>query len=72
MTQHTEPTVIWRLHRRNAHAHATIFSSPEQATVTWFFDGRMDRIENYETLDLALARAEDIKGQLMRDGWVDD
>jgi hypothetical protein len=70
--QYTEPTVIWRMHRRNQHAHATIFSAAEQATVTWFFDGMMDRVENYDTLDLALARAEDIKRQLLEDGWRDD
>ena len=72
MPAYTEPTVIWRLHRRNSQAHATIFSGAEQATVSWFFDGMMDRVENYETIDLAVARAEDIKGQLLRDGWLED
>ena len=71
MPAYTEPTVIWRLHRGPAHAHATIFAGTEQATISWFFDGMMDRVENYATLDLALARAEDIKGQLLRDGWLE-
>jgi len=62
--QYTEPTVIWRLRRSEARAHATIFSSAGQATVAWFFDDTMDRIENYDTVDLALARAEDIRGVL--------
>ena len=53
-------------------AHATIFSGSEHATVAWFFDGMMDRIENYETVELAVARAEDIRGVLERDGWVVD
>jgi hypothetical protein len=30
----------------------------------------MDRAENYESTDLALARAEHIRGILERDGWV--
>ena len=40
-----------------------------RATLTWFFDGVMDRAENYDTVDLALARAEHIRGVLLRDGW---
>ena len=40
-------------------------------TVMWFFDGVMDRAENYDSLDLAVARAEDIKGVLLRDGWLE-
>ena len=38
-------------------------------TVTWFFDGVMDRAENYESMELALARADHIRGVLIRDGW---
>ena len=38
---------------------------------TWYFDGRMDRAENYDTQELALARAEHIHGILLRDGWKD-
>ena len=37
--------------------------------MTWFLDGVMDRAENYDTLDLALARADQIRGVLLRDGW---
>jgi hypothetical protein len=37
--------------------------------VTWFFDGVMDRAENYETLDLAMARADHIRVVLVGDGW---
>ena len=50
-------------------AHATVFPSERQTTLTWFFDGVMDRAENYDTLDLALARADHIRGVLERDGW---
>jgi hypothetical protein len=31
----------------------------------------MDRAENYDTLDLALARAEQIRGVLTGDGWTE-
>jgi hypothetical protein len=64
-----DPTVLWRLIRGSHTAHATIFPGPTQTTVTWYFDGVMDRAENYDSLDLALARAEHIRGILARDGW---
>ena len=66
-----DPTVLWRMARGRDTAHATIFPGPERATVTWFFDGRMDRAENYDTVDLAMARAEHIRSILIKDGWKD-
>jgi hypothetical protein len=70
MQAYHEPTVIWRLKRGRSVAHATILPGGSQTTVTWFFDGTMDRAENYETMELALARAEHIRGILERDGWA--
>lgn len=64
-----DPTVLWRLTRGGATAHATIFPGDTHTTVTWFFDEVMDRAENYDTMELALARAEQIRGLLVRDGW---
>jgi hypothetical protein len=65
----SDPTVLWRVIRGRSTAHATLFPGADQTTVTWYFDGVMDRAENYETLHLALARADEIKGVLLRDGW---
>lgn len=65
----TNPAVLWRLTRGKSTAHATIFPGGAQATLTWFFDGVMDRAENYDSMDIALARADDIKGVLLREGW---
>jgi hypothetical protein len=56
--------------RGRATAHAAIFPGERQTTLTWFFDGVMDRAENYDSLDLALARADQIRGILERDGWT--
>ena len=67
----TDPTVLWRLSRRGSTAHATIFPGGTQTTVTWYVDGVMDRAENYDSMALALARAEEIRGVLLRDGWND-
>jgi hypothetical protein len=55
--------------RGRSTAHATIFPGGRQTTLTWFFDGVMDRAENYDSEDLALARSEEIRGVLLRDGW---
>ena len=68
---HTDPAVLWRLTRGRQTAHATIFPGDRQSTVTWYVDGVMDRAENYDTVDLALARADHIRGLLLRDGWVE-
>jgi hypothetical protein len=67
----TDPTVLWRLKRGRSTAHATLFPGGGQTTVTWYFDGVMDRAENYDSVDLAMARADEIKGVLLRDGWVE-
>jgi hypothetical protein len=67
----SDPTVLWRLTRGRSSAHATILPGPEQTTVTWFLDGVMDRAENYDSLELALARADYVKSVLLRDGWVE-
>lgn len=56
--------------RGKSTAHATIFPGDTQTAITWFFDGVMDRAEKYDSMELALARAEDIKGVLLRDGWT--
>ena len=69
LTTPTDPTVLWRLMRGRSTAHATIFPGDKQTTITWFFDNVMDRAENYASMELALARAEEIRGVLLRDGW---
>ena len=65
----TDPAVLWRMKRGRSTAHATLFPGERQTTVTWYFDGVMDRAENYDTLDLALSRADQIRGILLKDGW---
>lgn len=65
----TNPAILWRFSRDRSTAHATIFPGDGQTTLTWFFDGVMDRAENYESVEMALARAEQIRGILLRDGW---
>ena len=71
MTNSTDPTVLWRVSRGKSTAHATIFPGDSETTVTWFIDGVMDRAEKYESMDLALARADHIRGILLKDGWTE-
>jgi hypothetical protein len=65
----SDPMVLWRLIRGPSTAHATIFPGDTHVTVTWFFDGVMDRAENDDAMPIALARADQIRGLLLRDGW---
>lgn len=58
--------------RGRSTAHATIIPGELQTTITWFFDGVMDRAENYESVDMAMARADQIRGGLLRDGWTNE
>jgi hypothetical protein len=67
-----DPAVLWRLTRGRSTAHATIFPGDSRTTLTWFFDDVMDRAENYDSLDVALARAEHVCGILLREGWAAD
>ena len=41
-------------------------------TITFFANDEMDRVENYETMELAVFRADEIKRGLLEDGWKDD
>ena len=70
MTTPMDPTVLWRMTRGKHTAHATIFPGSSQTTITWFFDEVMDRAENYDSLELAMARADQIRGVLLGEGWT--
>jgi hypothetical protein len=41
-------------------------------TVTFFVNDEMDRVENYDTMDLALFRTDEIRRSLLDEGWFDD
>jgi hypothetical protein len=67
------PTVLWRLRspRGNEEAHATLLAGGPPFTVAFFVEHRLDRVENYDTLDLALFRGADVKRSLVEDGWTE-
>ena len=70
MTTPTDPAILWRMSRGKNTAHATIFPGEVKTTITWFVDGVMDRAENYDSLELAMARSDQIRGVLLSEGWT--
>lgn len=70
MTTPTDPAILWRMSRGKNTAHATIFPGETKTTITWFVDGVMDRAENYDSLELAMARSDQIRGVLLSEGWT--
>ena len=68
-----DQTVLWRLfNERRERSRAVILPGGPPHTVAFFVNETMDRVENYETMELALFRAEDIKRSLIEDGWKDE
>jgi hypothetical protein len=66
-------TILWRLYNnRRGHSRAVILPGGPPHTVAFFVNDTMDRAENYDTMDLALFRADDVKRSLMSDGWKED
>jgi hypothetical protein len=66
-------TVLWRLYNeRREHSRAVMLPGGPPHTLAFFVNDTMDRVENYDTMELALFRAADIKRSLVEDGWKDD
>jgi hypothetical protein len=69
----TTPTVLWRLrHDRGAQARAVLIPGEPRSTLTIFVDDVMDRAENFDTIDVALFRAGDLKASMVAGGWRDE
>lgn len=70
-------TVLWRLYRdrgagKGARTHAVVLPGGPPFTLAFFANDEMDRVENYETMDLALFRADEIKRSLLAGNWQED
>ena len=68
-----EPTVLWRLyHAQGRQARAVLLPGTPHVTLTFFVDNVMDRAENFDSMDIALYRSEDVKRTLIGEGWKED
>jgi hypothetical protein len=70
-------TVLWRLYRAAApnkgeRVRAVILPGGPPFTLTFIANDEIDRIENYDTMDLAIFRAEEIKRGLLGEDWKED
>jgi hypothetical protein len=70
-------TVLWRLFRaagpaKGDRTHAVMLPGGPPFTVAFFANDEMDRVENYESVDVVLFRADEIKRGLLADGWKED
>lgn len=64
------PTVLWRLFKKGSgHARAVVLPGGPPYTLTFFANEAMDRVENYDAIDVALFRSEEIRQSLLADGW---
>lgn len=66
-------TVLWRLRNaRRERAHAMVLPGGPPHTLAFFVNEALDRAENYDTVDLAVFRADDVKRSMTEEGWQDD
>ena len=67
-------TVLWRLFRpaTRDRSHAVILPGGPPFTLAFFANDEMDRVENYDTVDLAMFRADETKRSLLDDDWKED
>lgn len=66
-----DQVILWRLRSpRREDAYATILPGGPPYTLAFFVGHHLDRVENYDTMDLAVFRAADVKRTLIEDGWA--
>ena len=66
-------TILWRLFKvGREHARAVILPGGPPYTLAFFSDEQMDRVENFDAMDIALFRADEIKQSLTADGWHEE
>ena len=64
--------MVWRLFRAEGRRARAVMLPGTTVTLTFFVDDVLDRAENFDALDIALFRAEEIKRSLIADGWKED
>ena len=69
--------VLWRLYRASGsqkgdRVHAVVLPGGPPFTLAFFVNDDMDRAENYDTMELAVFRSNEIKRSLLADDWKED
>jgi hypothetical protein len=72
-----ESTVLWRLFRaggayKGDHLRAVMLPGGPPYTLAFFANDDLDRVENYDALELAIFRADEIKRGLLAEDWKED
>jgi hypothetical protein len=70
-------TVLWRLFRaagasKGDRTRAVILPGGPPFTIAFFVNDDMERAENYDTMEMALFRADEIKRSLLAEDWKED
>ncbi len=69
--------MLWRLYRatgpnKGDRMRAVVLPGGPPFTLTFFVNEDMDRVENYDTMELAVFRSEEIKRGLVAEEWKED
>lgn len=74
MVNALEPTVLWRLFHPEGsrHARAVLLPGESPVTLMFFIGDVMDRAENFDSMDIALFRSDEVRQTLVTNGWKDD
>lgn len=67
-------TVLWRLFNSTTRdrTRAVILPGGPPYTLAFFANDEMDRVENYDAMDLAIFRSDEIRRSLVDGGWKED
>lgn len=62
--------MLWRLrHPRGDRARATLIPGSPESTLVFFLNDRLDRGENFTEWARAMARADEVRKDLIGQGW---
>ena len=69
--------MLWRLYRatgpqKGDRVSAVMLPGGPPFTITFLADDEMDRVENYDTMELAMFRSNEIKRGLLGEDWKED
>ena len=68
---YSEPAVLWRLRATNGdQARATLIPGDPASTLVFFVNDRFDRGENFKDWGSALRRADEVRKELLEQGWA--